>query len=367
MLVSMALIGLVVFLIGDERQLFAQKTAYRAVFEDVEGLKRGSPVRMGGMDVGTVEDVSYGEDPKDARLLVKLSIVALEARRIRQDSRIRIDAKGLLGDKMITISVGSSEQPPIPVGGTIPTDKGGKDLQSALSKVGSIATKVEQVVTNLETTTGQFADKDLHANLKSSADSLSDVLGAAAHGDGYVARLLNDRNEAARLSHTLASLERTSAQLERTLSVVANVAERVEKGPGLAHELLYGESSAQTVAQMGHAADELALTLAGIRTGNGLAKAALFGDDSSQQLSGRMEALLRDLSAIVADVRAGKGTVGALLADPSVYEDLKVVLGNVERNRGLRALVRYSIQQQEPKRSVEVRDPAPAASAASKP
>jgi phospholipid/cholesterol/gamma-HCH transport system substrate-binding protein len=46
-------------------------------------------------------------------------------------------------------------------------------------------------------------------------------------------------------------------------------------------------------------------------------------------------------------VRAGKGTVGALLVDPSVYEDLKMVLGNVERNRALRALVRYSIKKDE--------------------
>jgi hypothetical protein len=35
------------------------------------------------------------------------------------------------------------------------------------------------------------------------------------------------------------------------------------------------------------------------------------------------------------------------LVDPSVYEDLKLVLGNVERNKALRALVRYSIRKDE--------------------
>ena len=54
-----------------------------------------------------------------------------------------------------------------------------------------------------------------------------------------------------------------------------------------------------------------------------------------------------DLRQIVADLRAGKGTLGALLVDPSVYEDLKMVLGNVERNKALRALVRYSIRRDE--------------------
>jgi hypothetical protein len=40
-----------------------------------------------------------------------------------------------------------------------------------------------------------------------------------------------------------------------------------------------------------------------------------------------------------------------------VYEDLKLVLGNVERNKALRALVRYSIRQDAPQPRVEDRDP----------
>jgi hypothetical protein len=55
--------------------------------------------------------------------------------------------------------------------------------------------------------------------------------------------------------------------------------------------------------------------------------------------------------------------VGALLVDPSVYEDLKAVLGNVERNDVLRALVRYSIKQDEKKPPVEVSAPSAGAPA----
>jgi len=35
--------------------------------------------------------------------------------------------------------------------------------------------------------------------------------------------------------------------------------------------------------------------------------------------------------------------VGALINDPTIYEDLRTVLGNVKRNYILRELVRYSI------------------------
>jgi phospholipid/cholesterol/gamma-HCH transport system substrate-binding protein len=56
-------------------------------------------------------------------------------------------------------------------------------------------------------------------------------------------------------------------------------------------------------------------------------------------------------------VKAGRGTVGGLLVDPSVYEDIKSLVGNVERNHVLRALVRYSIKQNEEQRPhAEVKD-----------
>ena len=54
-----------------------------------------------------------------------------------------------------------------------------------------------------------------------------------------------------------------------------------------------------------------------------------------------------DLRSIVAEMKAGKGTLGGLLVDPTIYEDLKSAVGNVERNQVLRALVRYSIKADE--------------------
>ena len=104
----------------------------------------------------------------------------------------------------------------------------------------------------------------------------------------------------------------------------------------------------------------LRLTLKGVREGNGLAKSVIYGDEHSQEVMQNLDAMSSDLRQITADLRAGKGTLGALLVDPSVYEDIKLVLGNVGRNKALRALVRYSIQRDEKVRGVEVRDPQPA-------
>ncbi|MBN1605334.1 MAG: MCE family protein [Polyangiaceae bacterium] len=345
-LAGLLLLGLVVLLIGQERNMFAAKVTYRAIFEDVQGLKRGSSVRMGGVDVGTVAAVGYGPNANDPHLYVSLEVVEDEARRIRLDAVASIDSKGLLGDKMITIEPGSSDKPRLMPGGSIPTRQS-KELAEALGRLGSITGKAEAILSNLEQTTAAFAEEEVQKNFKSSIESLSVVLKSLSGTEGYLGRLINDPREAQSWSQTVLNLERASAELSGTLADVNETVKRVNEGPGLLHSVLYEEDVANTVEKFGTVADELAVTLRSIRQGNGLARSVLFGDDSSQRVMGNLDAVTGDIRHIVADVRAGKGTLGALLVDPSVYEDLKMLLGNVSRNRALRALVRYSIKKDE--------------------
>ena len=117
-------------------------------------------------------------------------------------------------------------------------------------------------------------------------------------------------------------------------------------GPGFAHDLVYGEGPKKELSQVGVAAEELATTLREIRTSDSFAHDVLFGGqgDGAGALQD-VRQITADVRDIVRGVKQGKGTIGALLVDPSVYEDLKRVLGNVERNNVLRALVRYSIKQ----------------------
>ena len=54
-----------------------------------------------------------------------------------------------------------------------------------------------------------------------------------------------------------------------------------------------------------------------------------------------------DIRHLTEYIRSGQGTVGALINDPTVYEDLKVILGNIKRNKALKALIRMSIEREE--------------------
>ncbi|HXK18505.1 MAG TPA: MlaD family protein, partial [Polyangiaceae bacterium] len=154
-LAGLSVLGFVVFMIGEERKLFETKLEYKAKFEEVQGLRRGSPVRMGGVDIGTVAEVAYGAIADDKQIRVRMAVVRDESRRIRQDSVATIENKGLLGDKMIVITVGNQKLPQIPEGGDIPS-KEGDDMTALMGKLGSITGQVEKVVTNLEQTTNSL-------------------------------------------------------------------------------------------------------------------------------------------------------------------------------------------------------------------
>lgn len=352
--------GSVVFMIGEERQLFKSKVDYQVSFADVQGLRPGSPIRMGGLDIGTVTKVTYSPDEKDHRIHVTVSIVQNEARRIKADSVASIEGKGLLGDKMISVTIGSDKAQDLPPGSTIKS-KEADDLGQMMAKLGSISVKVEKVVENLERTTGALAETGLHDDVRGTMSSLNAVMGSLERREGYAGKVLSDPAEAQRLSQVVRNLEATTGELQKTAQGVNSILNQVRTGPGLAHELLYGEQSAKAISQFGGAADELRLTLKGVREGNGVARSLIYGDDSSQALMANLNAASDDLRQITANLRAGKGTIGALLTDPSVYEDLKMVLGNVERNKALRALVRYSIRRDEAS-GATVRDAAPSPS-----
>ncbi len=317
-LAGLIVCGIVIFMIGDEKRLFDAKLTFHTSFSDVQGLKAGAPVRLGGIDIGAVSRVAHSEDATDNRLYVDMNIVKRETLRIRQDTVAKVANKGLLGDKMIELSGGSPGFPPVPPEGFIKGE-----------------------------------------------DPVNVILKEVAGGRGYVHKLLADPAEADRLSHLIATLDRTATEAEGTVTEAHRAVARVNQGPGLAHELLYGEKSSSAVANFGNAAGEIAVTLKGIREGNGLAHSIFYGgDDSSQEVAANLGAITGDLRHIVADLRAGKGTLGALLVDPSIYEDVKSVLGNVQRNDALRALVRYSIKQDEKRPEVRVSEKPAASSSA---
>jgi phospholipid/cholesterol/gamma-HCH transport system substrate-binding protein len=196
-----------------------------------------------------------------------------------------------------------------------------------------------------------LGDPRLADDVKGSVGDIHSLLDAVVHGDGTLHHLFYDPRQAEDVNHLIAQLNESSAQLNAVLGDVGDITTHVRKGPGLANAVVYdGEISKDVAGSL----LEVHKDLQAVREGNGLAHAILYGDSSSQHVMTNLNAMSDDLRAIVAGVRDGKGTIGALLVDPTVYEDIKAAIGNVERNDVLRAFVRYSIKADEQRKPPQV-------------
>jgi phospholipid/cholesterol/gamma-HCH transport system substrate-binding protein len=383
-----ALLGMV-YLLGARARLFEPRYVLHADFTEVGGLAEGATVRLAGVQIGRVTGVNLPSQP-GGKVRIDMTIAKRYADRIRKDSTARIETQGLLGDKIIEITVGTAEAPPARAGDALaardPFDIGRVMDQSAqvVKDVSALAAGLRETAETLN----QSGIIEGAAETVATARTLTEQLGKEIGSAAAAARNVTDR--------------------------VARIVERVERGPGMAHALLYDEplalrrlndlvtstqalleriergegavgvlTSAESTAaakRLVAAMDRLGGMVDRPQGDEGLLPSLLFDpkyravlddlqvvsrnlrDVSDRIAGGRgtlgtlvkdepedggIRAASRDLQAAMANLRSitekideGEGTIGALIADPTIYERLVRILDGAQRSFLLRGLLR---------------------------
>ena len=274
----------VIFMLGGEKRLFPNYLKLYARFADISGLRIGAPVQLAGLKVGYVGDIKFPSDLSDKDITVALNIDKQYQDRIRLDSVATISTQGLLGDKFISISVGSPELP-------------------AYKSKALIHTKEAGSIFGLGKKASQMMD-DIAAAARSIRHITESVEGKAGSGD-----------------------------LKKTFSALRSTMERVEKGPGLIHALFYDPQGEEVVADMGKM----------FKSASKIMKEA----DKGGQVGGLIANLRQssaDLKRVMSAVRRGEGTVGKLIMDPGLYDDLRNLFGGLSQRKMLRGVIRKTIE-----------------------
>jgi phospholipid/cholesterol/gamma-HCH transport system substrate-binding protein len=359
--VSLALIvgtGLI-FTLGARSSLFSSKNDYYAIFTDVGGLRAGSTIRLSGIEVGTVGPIEFIHDGDDVgKLRVSLQIRTEIAHLITAPTnaetgeggtRATLGSKGLLGDMLIDITPGRGT--PLADGSRIPSQETG-GMFAAIAQAGEMVSEIREelhpVLENVRSFTTVLGDEQFRTDLHDIAHNVAEVTRMVAEEDGTVPRLLRDPDLANKVESTLASAQVATSEIAQTARNFRAISNEIRDGDGTVHEVIYGREGSRLVTNLADTAGEAATILRDVRTGHGNAHELLYGDDAGNLIQNLNE-MSQDLRVVVAEVRAGRGTIGGLLMDPSIYEDVKRLVGNLERNDILRALVRYSIREDEPR------------------
>lgn len=290
-LAALVLLAVAILSLSSQEGIWTPRYRLVGYYDNVGGLISGASVRVAGTRVGRVESVGFAMRPDGkpaVRVLLQIDRDAQE--RIREDSVAAIATVGLLGDQMVEISMGTEAARPLRDGEEIRT-LSPFDLNVMVSRGSEALASITSLARNLDAVVGDFRSGLGERRVADTFDSVADMVRAVRDGDGMLHQLIYEPYEGDALRN-----------LEGSLRSLDSILREVERGHGILHALIYEDPSEQHVVREA------------------------------------LEAGAR-LNSILGKVDRGEGTLGLLLNDPTLYEELKILVGGANRSTLVRSLV----------------------------
>lgn len=316
-LFSLVLLGGFLLLLGN----FSLRGGYRIRIDyDFSGnLQSGAAVKISGIKVGKVEEVKYlgGQlDPETGRR-VQVRVTAWVEERVRQSIRKNaeffINTQGVLGEQYLEIQPGSWDQPPLdpshPVLGVNPprTDLIVARLYEFLDSITSLLKDDKDVIRDFLQSGASVVrtlDDVLKTNKAEIGRLLSNVDALSKQASDLLASIHAGIGDASTLKATLGNIEALSASIRRDIDPLIAKAKKALDG-----------------------VDRLTSVV-----GPGEKEKLVKALDDLVSVADKADKLTADAQLLVSDIKKGKGTAGALLVDPQIYDDLKELVRDLKRN-----------------------------------
>lgn len=317
-LAAIAVFAVFVFLLGN----FSLSSGY-TFYVDYQfsgNIRPGAPVKLAGIEVGKVEEVRFlgGKlDPDTGRRpQVRLEVWVEERARdsIRSDAEFFINTAGVLGQQYLEVVGGSDwDNPPVEAGAVLQgvdpprTDLVVARLYEVLDSLSLVLKNNKEAIADL-ITNGAGAVGEVNTLLRDNRAEVGELVKSTNKMFDSASTTLDKVNEGLRdprvVQRTLADADKLVVQAEKTLSELAPPA----------RELMV--DARRVTGLVTEPRLERALELA----------------DKAVGATGKASALLDNVDGLVTDLRAGKGTAGALLAREEIYADLREMIRDLKRN-----------------------------------
>ncbi|MFZ4712437.1 MAG: MlaD family protein [Bacteriovoracaceae bacterium] len=271
-LLSLFAIGAIIFMslrVTSNQSGFGKHAQYRTILDDASGIFPKTPIKVAGITAGRIKSI----DLDGSRALITFEVQ--DEIKLSENSILRVKSVGFLGDKYLDIYVGKPGAP-LPLNAFLRNSSGG-GLDDIAKDASDILGDVKVVMKSIrETISPEGQETPLKAIMKDIQEISENTKAITA-----TLRKVMSGNED-KINKTIANLEKISSSLEYELNndnPDALLADVKKIGPIL--------------------------------------------DDAKKTMG--------DVSAIVGDVRKGKGTVGKLLRDEEVIDQVTETLAGVNR------------------------------------
>jgi phospholipid/cholesterol/gamma-HCH transport system substrate-binding protein len=289
-------------------------------YDYVGSLQPGAPVKVSGIKVGKVAGVEFEGgrlDPKTNRRVqvrVEAWIEDRAADSIRPDAEFFINTAGVLGEQYLEIVPGHDwDHPPIAANTIV---------------VGHDPPRTDLVVARLyEVLDG------VSSVLRDDRGAIKNLLGNGASAVAEINQLLVDNR--AQIGQLIGSAAELAGEAKITL---VKVNAGLGDGKPIATLLADADAALQTARTTMASITPSAVALmtdvtrvTALVTQDRLERVLAVADKAGSA-AGQAGALVDNVDGMVTDLRAGKGTAGALLSRDELYSDLRELIRDLKRN-----------------------------------
>jgi len=298
--VALVIASFLIFMVSGSGGFFWQRYGLKTVFPDIQGLKVGAPVRVAGVEIGSVKKIDFIGD----KVEVAMEVGKEQMERITDRSTASLGSISLLGEAAVDITP-NSQGTPIPEWGYVRSGP----------PPGSLSTAAEAATKSLETTNALLeqvrqgrgtlgklvTDDTLYQQLNDFVESAEAVTQGINSGRGTLGRLVNNPAAAKSLEQSLENLQMVTA--------------RIRNGEGSLGHLLNDDALSKSVTS---ATSNLDAITGRINKGEGTAGKLI----NDTELYNRLNSMADRLDKLTASLNQGDGTAGQLLHDKQLYENM---------------------------------------------
>lgn len=273
----LVLLGIFMFIIGFSylkgNHVFISDRTFYAIYDDVEGISKGTPVTISGFNVGSIQNIEFFNDSE--KLLVKFRVE--NKINFSKNSIAQIYETGLIGGKALAV---------ITKPGVVA--KSGDTLSSAIApgltelvndKLSPLQEKIESTFVSADSlliAINNILDNQTQSNIKNTFDDLSETVENVKFSTSKFENLLTENEN--KISNIINRIDITSSNLSNFSNSFADLEKTIEN---------FSKTS-----------DNLNLILSEISSGNGTFNKLIFDDsiiNSLNSASENINLLLEDL------------------------------------------------------------------------
>lgn len=268
-----------------------------ALFDDVLGLEEKSPVQIAGIDIGRIKSIELFQGKAKVTLEIDAGVDLYE------DAAIEKVSISLLGDYKLAVEPGTDTLPKLEDGGQIKNVISLSSVDAVVAEVREMSKAMRKMVAGTE---------DQPSPLE---QIVNDVQGSAAAARKVLEVVSEDIGEnTAKLDRILANIESFTSDLSSISRGRERDVEAIMKDTrAIAASLRVTAENIETLIA-GQDEDELKESVKSLR-----------------QTLDTMNRSMERLASITKKIDEGEGTVGGLINDPTVHEELKEAAEGVNR------------------------------------